>query len=363
MTQQQDAQGQLASSQGLSDLVQSKFPQDNLVHAFGYGSGVFSQTLQQGQEHVGMLDLILVVDDAQAFHQANQDKHPHHYASWLNMAGASTAAYWQRQFPLRDARVLFQVVEASESTKEPIPMKYGVVHVHDLTDDLTEWTCLYLAGRMHKPTLPLQLGNSHNTTRDALEQAQQANLQAAVAASLLLLPVQDNDNTTTPLFAWDTLYSQIAGLSYTGDFRMQVGGEDPNKIRKLVQAPGQLERFQALYNNDNNNNNHTMPAFSYSLLKPLQEKGILSCSKEGVEWDGNHRLARQELINHLPPRVQETVRPLEDASAQADALSRVLTQIVGPAAKHQSLKGVSTLGFRKSLAYAAAKLSKGLFKR
>ncbi len=29
--------------------------------------------------------------------------------------------------------------------------KYGVVSLDDLCDDLTEWTSLYVSGRMHKP--------------------------------------------------------------------------------------------------------------------------------------------------------------------------------------------------------------------
>ena len=55
--------GQLSSPQHLAHLVDSTFPSNQLVHAFGYGSGVFSQSLASNQQSAGMLDLILVLGD------------------------------------------------------------------------------------------------------------------------------------------------------------------------------------------------------------------------------------------------------------------------------------------------------------
>lgn len=131
-------EGQLASQNALRKVI-DHFPQHSLVYAFGYGSGVFSQSLND--KHEGMLDIILVVDDANQFHQENMIQNPSHYPSWLKMTGAGMASRMQRSFPLPDARVFFQVVDA------PVPMKYGVVHKDDLVQDLTLWETLYLAGR------------------------------------------------------------------------------------------------------------------------------------------------------------------------------------------------------------------------
>ena len=139
--------GQLASTDSLTALLDS-FPQDPLVYAFGYGSGVFSQTLGN-QKHEGMLDMVFVVDDAYAFHNENIERNPHHYATWLRVGGPNLVCRMQRNFVLKDACVLFHVVD------DPVPMKYGVVQVEDLLRDLTLWESLYLAGRLHKPTLTI----------------------------------------------------------------------------------------------------------------------------------------------------------------------------------------------------------------
>ena len=318
------ADGQLTSQSALTSIIQ-KFPNEDLVHAFGYGSGVFSQNISDSAAKGGMLDIILVVKDAENFHRNNLQIHPHHYATWLRASGASTASWMQRNFFLPDAKVLFHVVD------DPVPMKYGVVQQDDLFQDLTGWEHLYLAGRLHKPTLPII------SPPDSFLQAQHFNLQAAVAASLLLLSKDD----TSPHISWPTFYNRIASLSYTGDFRMQMGGEDPLKITKLVEAPGQLQRFHSLYRND--------------ILKPLEKFGLLQANEKHLTWDPSDPSARKYLWEQLPQKLQ--------GGKEADMLAKGLAAIVAPAARYQSFKGIFTLGARKSIQYASAKLAKGLFRK
>jgi translocator assembly and maintenance protein 41 len=248
----------------------------------------------------------------------------------------------QREFPLGDADVLFHVVD------DPVTMKYGVVDQQDLFRDLKNWESLYLAGRLQKPTLPLV-----DPSPDEFVDAQQQNLEAAVVSALLLLSPSDDRS-------WSTFFRTIASLSYTGDFRMQVGGEDPQKLDKLVQAPGQLRRFQDLYQ---------------PILEPFEKEGVISCSfvetgddsqfnTLGLEWDTNDTATHFFLRDKLPESFQNKLSPtVSDPVQFSDILASVLAATVAPAARHQSFKGIFTLGPMRSFHYARAKLSKGWLRK
>ncbi|KAL3900718.1 MAG: hypothetical protein SGARI_006182 [Bacillariaceae sp.] len=290
-----------------------------------------------------MLDLILLVQDSEKFHEANLEAFPHHYATWLRWGGPSLITKVQRQSPLKDAHVLFHVVD------DPVPMKYGVVDQQDLLRDLMNWESLYLAGRLHKPTLPLI-----DPPPDEFVAAQQQNLEAATASALLLL----SSNKHSADCSWDLFFRTIASLSYTGDFRMQVGGEDPQKLDKLVQARGQLDRFQDLYR---------------PILEQFEKEGLVSCSFVkngdandfsilGLEWDANDPATSSCLQEKLPLKFQNKLSSKTDSSQISNALADALAATVAPAARHQSFKGVFTLGLQRSFQYASAKLSKGLFR-
>lgn len=346
-----DTNGQLTSADKLGNLLEEIFPSENLTHAFGYGSGVFSQG-----RNPGMLDMIFIVEDAQAWHQANQAKNSLHYASWLRTMDQNgiCAAGVQRSFLRgRDGKVFFHVIE------DPIPLKYGVIQKHDYLEDLTLWKSLYIAGRLHKPTLTIPL---KAPVSEELLQAQHSNLQAAVAAAMLLSP------TSEPSLSWLDFYSRIASLSYTGDFRMKVGGEDPEKIQKLVQTPGQLDRFHYMYRGGDSN---------VSTLRELESTGLLSMGDGGLQWDPLDISSRTQLIKKLPQSLKKPLlvpstttsrqgssNPVENhLIQQQETLAQTLESIVAPAARYQSLKGVLTLGLRKSVRYAGAKLSKGLLRK
>lgn len=310
-------EGQLANVLDLENLIHNSFPR--IVHAFGYGSGVFVQ--QNENEAEKMIDLILVVDDAHAFHEENLKRHRNHYSLPCRLGGPLFCAHLQNDF---GAKVFFHAFVRLEGKL----IKYGVVEKRSLLDDLNNWSYLYTAGRLHKPTLPL-------ISDDEVTESQRSrNLPFALATSLLLLEEVHENAATENVASMSTVFQSIAQISYSGDPRMDVGGEDPNKIQKLVHGnAGQMERFRRLY----------QPS-----LDDFSDRGFLSyCSStEKVQWDASF------LRHALPPRLALTGSLLQPA----------IRSIVHKAARTQSLKGIVTAGIVKSAQYAMAKFSKGLLR-
>ena len=324
--------GQLTSIQELRNLVENTFPQEELVYAFGYGSGVFSQQLDLANpSQDNLVDLILVVRDSYNFHRDNLRSNPQHYTSHLFASDpAARITWWQRHKVetrfFRNPRVYFNVTDG---------LKYGVVQEVDLITDLKDWQYLYLAGRMHKPTVQIlnRLTSSH-LAQDSVEYYQQThNLPAALSAALLLQSQHQPQGTISPT----QVFTQIAALSYTGDFRTAIGAEDPHKITKLVSAPGQLQRFHALYQQS---------------VESLTTKGILQASSAEETWAFDTNPAA---LDHLQANLPSHLR-------YSSNLQAALAQTVAPSARYQSVKGLATAGLSRSVAYAARKLSKGVLR-
>ncbi|KDN49904.1 mitochondrial matrix Mmp37, partial [Tilletiaria anomala UBC 951] len=199
--------------------------------AFAYGSGVFSQETS-GPEHFKppiskkggkkMIDLIFAVQHPAHWHAVNMNLHKSHYSVLARMGGSVVLAWVQR---LGAGIWYHPYVTMGDEL-----VKYGVMDVDTLCKDLIDWDTLYVSGRMHKPVALI-------TTDARVRLAQQVNLTSALRIALLLLPER---------FTEVELYTRIASLSYTGDFRMSVpGGENANKVRNIV--IGQREEFRRLY--------------------------------------------------------------------------------------------------------------------
>ena len=207
-------------------------------YAFAYGSGVFPQAnastskpsihpapnaaitkAQTGGSKV--IDMMFGVSYTQHWHSLNLHQHRDHY-SLLGSFGSAAVSRVQDSF---GAGVYFNPYVTVNGTL----IKYGVVNLDTLCQDLSEWNTLYLAGRLHKPVKILR-----DDPRVRL--ANQINLLSAVRTALLLLP---------PSFTEEQLYSTIAGISYMGDPRMSLAAENPQKVLNIVSA--QLSNFRRLY--------------------------------------------------------------------------------------------------------------------
>lgn len=316
--------------------ILSKFPQ-NVIFCFGYGSGVKKQMGYNKAEP--MIDMIFCVDNSYRWHETNLAQNSSHY-SVLKYWGHNFIAKFQEQF---GAKVYFNTLVPIPD--ENIMLKYGVISCKDLVTDLLDWSDLYLAGRMHKPVTVVKA-----TSNAQLQAALHLNLHSAVHAALLLLP---------EFFTEYELYYTICNLSYSGDFRMLLG-EDKNKVRNIVLP--QMEEFRILYK-------PVLQAFQTCLDFP-PDKAESARIRQDIS-----PLVKLHHLNQLPKNPQKgIVRYWNRGNFQQDTedvlravaydpycgevVKNSVKNIVWKSSISQSLKGIATAGFIKSIKYGGRKLLK-----
>ncbi|KAF8272021.1 Mmp37-domain-containing protein [Lactarius quietus] len=306
-------------------------------YAFAYGSGVFEQDGYQTEKGAPpMLDFMFAVTHPAHFHSINMAQHPSHYAMYARTFGSSFVTRVEEVGP----GVWFNAfVKVKGRT-----IKYGVTSVDNLCSDLLNWNTLYLAGRMHKPLRIIK-----DDARVRL--TQQVNLTSAVRAALLTLPAE---------FSETQLFETIAGISYSGDPRMVLPGENRGKVGNIVRKQG--PQFRELY---------------CRLVTGLP----------GVYWPGDSSrlqqdtspIARVAHLKKLPPVLLRRVRgsytsdtsiPTIEADEGAYwqriagdeqlpvVLRRQMRGIVGYPATVQTLKGIISGGPINTVRYSLDKLSK-----
>lgn len=288
-----------------------------------------------------MVDFIFAVDDAERWHRENLERNPAHYAGIARILGASPVARLQRRF---GAGLYYNTLVPMASPYEGRLMKYGVISEDDLVSDLVEWDTLYTSGRMHKPVAVLK-------SSDKVAEAARQNLHSALHAASLLLPHE---------FSSDELFMKIAGLSYSGDFRMTVG-ENPAKVRNIVS--NNAAEFWRLYE----------PIWNAS--------GVM-------EYDTNAARFRQDVsaegrslaCSNLPIAIQHQAIALYNRTHSTDPVHQgiwyasgrhdprspalpmcihaALAAVVARYAASQSIKGFATAGAAKSVRYVSEKLAK-----
>lgn len=315
---------------------------------FGYGSGVFEQS---GYEKAKpQVDFIHIVDDPMQFHKQNWARHPEHYSSLLQLGWGIL-----ERFQTAGAGVYFNpYVQMKDMQGDDTIIKYGVVSIETALLDLDLWQTMYIAGRLQKPVAFFGLP-------DWLKAANQRNLASALNLGILLLASRKKQKTQ---FTPSELFEEIALISYMGDPRMMVGGENPNKVKNIVSK--QLELFKALYKPhvdklinegllqvDNNGDYKaklsddavamilsSMPqVFKQKLLKSYYET---SCKKQALAAQVHHN---QTFVGPFMRDVGGNTR------LRMSLVNSLRTTIAWPALI-QSLKGIFTAGFVKSARYA-----------
>jgi len=336
--------------EGVFREVLREFP-GNRSLVFAYGSGVFQQ--QGSLKADNMVDFIFAVEDSQEWHRENLARHPSHYASLARLLGHSRVATIQRRW---GARLYFNTLVPWGAGR----IKYGVIDRRDLLADLLDWETLYTAGRLHKPVNILERREDRE-----LEEALTTNLSSALHAALLLLPAK---------FSEEQLYLTIAGLSYTGDFRMVVG-EDRNKVGNIVRP--QMARFARLY--------RSRIAASREFLEVKEGRCEQDCGHlarlhhlellplhltDGLvgDWSRRYRRTRDlETVGqartpgHTPTKSFLMIQVCHSLAGSPDCDHRVAAAVgalVAATDKSQAAKGILTAGPRKAAIYAGQKLRK-----
>ncbi|KAJ2521524.1 Mitochondrial translocator assembly and maintenance protein 41 [Coemansia sp. RSA 1937] len=197
---------------------------------------------------------------------------------------------------------------------------------------------------MHKPTLTLR--------RDPLMRiSKQVNLTHAVRAALLMLP---------KTFTTEELFVCIASLSFTGDIRMRIGGENPRKVQNIVEA--QLPLFKSRYTSIIEG----LPNLEYIGQNLLQqnmaptERASMLRKMPNNFYDRLLKQGRKAGIRLPPGFGAERVNT--ERLVEVDNIGQIATKavesIVAWPALTQSLKGVLSSGLTKSVSYMRAKNNK-----
>jgi len=162
-----------SATEYLSDALK-EFPP--VQHAFAYGSGVFHQPgLYKSRSGARpMIDFIFAVDNPQQWHTENIQRNRTHYSFLASFGGSAVSACANRI----GVGVHFNTLVP---WREQVMIKYGVIAVDRLEQDLVSWDSLYIGGRMHKPVLCL-------LEDPRVAAAAEKNIECALCASLLLLP-------------------------------------------------------------------------------------------------------------------------------------------------------------------------------
>lgn len=165
------------------------------------------------------------------------------------------------------------------------------------------------------------------------------------AMTLLILLIESAE------FSERELYEQITRISYLGDFRMYIGGENPNKVRNIVEK--QFPRFKKLYD----------PILHYFIQRNCLV--IVSNNNNDKTFRKNLTINNKiKLISTLPLQFRSKLyRMYQEKSIKEIVndknLSRNLTTIVSRTIQISSIKqtvrGIFSAGIFKSIKYAIAK--------
>ncbi|KAF6060505.1 Mitochondrial matrix Mmp37 family protein [Candida albicans] len=335
ISQEEDKESPIQQDQ-LQEIVNSfDAPIDVSI---GYGSGILPQdgydkdksTSNNTANDSKQLDFMFLVKDCGKFHQENLKQNRDHYSikslRLIKKVQGTNGMYFNPFIKINEKLV-----------------KYGVISSKSALMDLSEWHSLYFAGRLQKPV------NFITTNDPRVKFLNQYNLKNAMTIAIFLIDGEGNSRQAT--FNERQLYEQITKLSYLGDFRMYIGGENPNKSKNIVAK--QFHHFKKLYE----------PILQYFIHKNF----LIIVDNDPVNRTFKPNLNvnnRIKLITGLPLKFRQQLygRYYEKSIKEIvidDHLSQNLTKIISRtiiiSSITQAIRGLLSAGLFNSIKYAVAK--------
>lgn len=323
---------------GLEKFKENQKLFKNIVESFNneinvsiaYGSGVTPQNGYQSKLCKNQQsDFIFLVKNNEKFHQKNIQQHSNHYV-------------WKKLKIIKLIQGKYGVYFNPFVMIKKKLIKYGVVSIDSVLADLCEWQSMFIAGRLQKPIFFVK----DNDTR--VKFLNQFNLKNAMSLSIFLIKSEE--------FNEIELYKKITSISYTGDIRMSIGGENPNKIKNIVD--NQFNEFKKLYEPIFSfflENNYIIQKKTYSNVRVFKKNFTLINKFNLIKaFPLSFRNKLQKLYS------DKTLIEIVKDPKLSENLTKVLRKIILFSSVKQLIIGFLSSGFSKSLKYAFLKLIKFL---
>lgn len=282
-----------------------------VIAAYGYGSGVFKQAGYTGSDKV-QLDLIFIVEDIKKWHLENMQLNPGDYS----LTG--------RRFFKKSSREklvgLTGVTYQSNISEGDFTFKYGVVDYEHFRKSLSTWNSFYMTGRFQKTIMEFK-------STDEIRELIDFNRRSAIIVSLLMT----EDRTTIK-----DLLVRLCGLSYAGDTRMAIA-ENPRKVLNIVE--GSYDEYLKMYEQMVNN---------FAKVK----KDLLEIERDKVVE------AADDLPSALKAYIDKYGIELRNPERVSEVVMTYLSEMNKRESTYQTMKGLKTNGFGRSISYAFAKVKK-----
>lgn len=319
-----------------------------------------------------MLDIVLVVENLENFHADNLARNSSDYSF-----------KWRSKFSTLEDICDLQRSKGNKVwwhpfVKDVLPngqlLKYGVIEMPDFENDMTNWSDLYVAGRLHKPVKKFYRQKVKQSYIDSLFFN---NRMGALNTALLTLPEE---------FTERDLYVKIANISYEGDSRFKnsrdsntgssdrassglVGKvlpnlEDRKKVENIVD--GSYKEFTMIYRNLLYEYDIAKLNIDFDqhgeILKIQQDLSSKTILKKLSNCPLNLQTTIAELASQHELQIRDTEEVLRTVARHPmpmDYVNSALREIVSKKSADSARLSFHSAGISRSLQYGWEKYKKG----